>query len=153
LFETDLLPVSQVQGAGLPLPRSFRELEPCIGECLRRIGADAKVVRIVNGDNKDDAPNFEKGSVWAILVGGAKLYRGYTIEGLTITYYRRVATAADTLMQMGRWFGFRPGYRDLVRLFIGRDEPIGTSGRLRLDLYEAFHALCQDEEEFRRDIQ
>lgn len=153
LFEEDVVPVSEAREPDMPLPRSFAELEPHIGECLRRINADAKVVRIVNGNNKDDAPNFEKGSVWSILVGGAKLSRGYTIEGLTITYYRRVATAADTLMQMGRWFGFRQGYRDLVRLFIGRDEPIGQSGRRRLDLYEAFHALCQDEQEFRRDIQ
>lgn len=153
LFEEDLVPVSQAQERELPLPRSFAELEPHVGECLRRINADAKVVRIVNGNNKDDAPNFEKGAVWSILVGGAKLSRGYTIEGLTITYYRRVATAADTLMQMGRWFGFRQGYRDLVRLFIGRDELIGQSGKRRLDLYEAFDALCQDEQEFRRDIQ
>jgi len=152
LFNEDISLVSKAQEPSLPLPRSFEELKPCIGECLRRINADSKIVRIVNGNNKDDAPNFEKGPVWAILVGGAKLSRGYTIEGLTVTYYRRVATAADTLMQMGRWFGFRPGYRDLVRLFIGRNEPIGRSGDRTLDLYEAFHALCQDEEEFRRDI-
>lgn len=153
LFASDLVPVSRAQEPDLPMPRSFDDLKPYIGECLRRINADAKVVRIVNGDNKDDAPNFEKGPVWSILVGGAKLSRGYTIEGLTVTYYRRVATAADTLMQMGRWFGFRQGYRDLVRLFVGRDEPIGQSGKRRLDLYEAFHGLCQDEQEFRRDIQ
>lgn len=153
LFKSDLIPVSKAQEPGLPMPRTFEELKPHIGECLRRINAGPKVVRIVNGDNKDDAPNFEKGPVWSILVGGAKLSRGYTIEGLTVTYYRRVATAADTLMQMGRWFGFRQGYRDLVRLFIGRDEAIGKSGKRRLDLYEAFHGLCQDEQEFRRDIQ
>lgn len=153
LFKEDISPVSKAQEPSLPFPRTFEELKPHVGECLRRINADSKIVRIVNGDNKDDAPNFEKGPVWAILVGGAKLSRGYTIEGLTVTYYRRVSTAADTLMQMGRWFGFRPGYRDLVRLFIGRSEPIGRSGQRTLDLYEAFHALCQDEEEFRRDIQ
>lgn len=153
LFKLDVVPVSAAQEPLLPMPRSFDQLKPYIGECLRRINAGTKVVRIVNGDNKDDAPNFEKGPVWSILVGGAKLSRGYTIEGLTTTYYRRVATAADTLMQMGRWFGFRQGYRDLVRLFIGRDEPIGKSGKRRLDLYEAFHGLCQDEQEFRRDIQ
>ena len=58
LFEEDLVPVSQAQEPQLPLPRSFAELAPHIGECLRRINADAKVVRIVNGNNKDDAPNF-----------------------------------------------------------------------------------------------
>jgi hypothetical protein len=52
-------------------------------------------------------------------------------------------------MQMGRWFGFRRGYRDLVRLFIGRSE--GT-GRRVVDLYEAFKWICLDEEKFREDL-
>ena len=55
-----------------------------------------------------------------------KLSRGYTVEGLTISYYRRSARTADTLMQMGRWFGFRQGYADLVRLFIGTEESIAV---------------------------
>lgn len=51
---------------------------------------------------------------------------------------------ADTLMQAGRWFGFRPGYQDLVRLYIRRDE--------RVDLYDAFEALLMDEESFRDEL-
>jgi hypothetical protein len=53
-------------------------------------------------------------------------------------------------MQMGRWFGFRSGYRDLVRLFVGRAEPDGRSGTI--DLLEAFKATCRDEEGFRREL-
>ena len=53
---------------------------------------------------------------------------------------------------MGRWFGFRAGYRDLVRLYIGREEPQGKNGKNKIDLYEAFRAICLDEEEFRYDI-
>ena len=68
----------------------------------------------------------DRRNIWKILVGGAKLSRGYTIEGLTVSYYVRLTAQADTLMQMGRWFGFRPGYRDLVRLYVGRASP--TSG-------------------------
>jgi hypothetical protein len=53
-----------------------------------------------------------------IFVGGDVLARGLTIEGLQVSYYARRAAAADTLLQMGRWFGYRPGYEDLVRLWI-----------------------------------
>jgi len=52
-------------------------------------------------------------------------------------------------MQMGRWFGFREGYRDLVRLFIGRGEKVGKK---EIDLYEAFEAICLDEESFRKEL-
>lgn len=53
-------------------------------------------------------------------------------------------------MQMGRWFGFRPGYRDLVRLFIGREVP-GPAGN-EFDLYRAFEAIVEDEEDFRDEL-
>lgn len=52
-----------------------------------------------------------------IAVGGDKLSRGLTLEGLTISYYLRASKMYDTLMQMGRWFGYRPGYADLCRIF------------------------------------
>jgi len=55
-------------------------------------------------------------------------------------------------MQMGRWFGFRPGYRDLVRLYIGRHEPLTAARRRFIDLYEAFEAICLDEEAFREQL-
>ncbi|OHC81105.1 MAG: hypothetical protein A2100_03145 [Sideroxydans sp. GWF2_59_14] len=151
LFSSDFLPVTQAKGKQFPMPNSFKELAPFIGPCLAKL-TQQKTVLIVNGENKDDTPDFDKGSVWAILVGGAKLSRGYTVEGLTTTYFRRVSSTTDTLMQMGRWFGYRSGYIDLVRLFIGRDEPFGNKGKVRLDLYEAFKAICRDEEKFRDEI-
>lgn len=52
-----------------------------------------------------------------IAVGGDKLSRGLTLEGLTVSYYLRASKMYDTLMQMGRWFGYRPGYLDLCRIF------------------------------------
>lgn len=52
-----------------------------------------------------------------IAVGGDKLSRGLTLEGLSVSYYLRASKMYDTLMQMGRWFGYRPGYADLCRLF------------------------------------
>lgn len=56
-----------------------------------------------------------------IAVGGDKLSRGLTLEGLTISYYLRASKMYDTLMQMGRWFGYRPGYVDLCRIFTSRE--------------------------------
>ncbi len=52
-----------------------------------------------------------------IAVGGNKLARGITLEGLSVSYYLRTTRMYDSLMQMGRWFGFRPGYVDLCRLY------------------------------------
>jgi hypothetical protein len=52
-----------------------------------------------------------------IAVGGSRLSRGITLEGLSISYYIRTTRMYDSLMQMGRWFGYRPGYVDLCRLF------------------------------------
>lgn len=147
----DFRKVSATRAKGLPFPSSYQSLVRFVRDCHQRIATSEKPVRIVNGDNKDDAPDFGENPVWSILVGGTKLSRGYTIEGLTTSYYRRTATTADTLMQMGRWFGFRNGYQDLVRLFVGEDEPIGKSKR-RLNLLEAFKALCHDEEGFREDF-
>ena len=52
-----------------------------------------------------------------IAVGGDKLSRGLTLEGLSISYYNRPSRMYDTLMQMGRWFGYRPRYLDLCRIW------------------------------------
>lgn len=57
-------------------------------------------------------------NVAAICIGGDKLARGLTIEGLVTTYFLRCSHQYDSLMQMGRWFGYRPGYRDICRVFM-----------------------------------
>lgn len=56
-----------------------------------------------------------------ICVGGDKLSRGLTLEGLTVSYFLRASRMYDTLMQMGRWFGYRPGYKDLCRLYLTKE--------------------------------
>ena len=53
-----------------------------------------------------------------IAIGGFSLSRGITIESLSITYFLRNSFAYDTLMQMGRWFGYRPMYQDLCRIYM-----------------------------------
>lgn len=80
-------------------------------------------VREINGSAKDAldyAENTGKG-LKVIAVGGDKLARGLTLEGLCTSYFLRSARMYDTLMQMGRWFGYRDGYLDLCRLYTSRE--------------------------------
>ena len=76
-------------------------------------------VRLVNGKSEDSLNYYEnqEHGVSVIAVGGAKLSRGLTLEGLSVSYFQRTTKMYDTLMQMGRWFGYRNGYADLCRLF------------------------------------
>lgn len=75
-------------------------------------------VKQINGTAKDilDYRDHVNG-LFVIAIGGDKLSRGLTLEGLTVSYYLRASRMYDTLMQMGRWFGYRPGYVDLCRVF------------------------------------
>lgn len=75
-----------------------------------------------------------------IAVGGNTLSRGLTLEGLSVSFFVRTASAYDTLLQMGRWFGYRTGYADLTRIWM-TDE-----------MREWFHHLATVEQEIRYDI-
>jgi len=79
-------------------------------------------VKTINGTAKDalDYKDNPEG-ISVIAIGGDKLSRGLTLEGLTVSYYLRASRMYDTLMQMGRWFGFRPGYIDLCRLYTSQE--------------------------------
>jgi hypothetical protein len=151
LFDTDVAPVSAVRANGQAVPPSYDALAPYVGPAVTRIGGDDNPIIVVNGDKDIETgeADFDKRSIWKILIGGQKLARGFTVEGLTVSYFRRRAGNASTLMQMGRWFGFREGYRDLVRLFLGRAETLGAK---EIDLYAAFEAICLDEENFRNEL-
>jgi Z1 domain len=152
LYDNDYAVVSRRRGQASGLPSSFEDLKPYLGRCADKLFSEKHPVLIVNGTKDSDTPDFDRESVWKILVGGNKLSRGYTIEGLTVSYYRRKAEAADTLMQMGRWFGYREGFRDLVRLFVGRAEPKDGNGNV-IDLYKAFEGACRDELAFRGELE
>jgi hypothetical protein len=79
-------------------------------------------VREIHGSSKDALDYYDhKDGLSLIAIGGNKLSRGLTLEGLSVSYYLRASRMYDTLMQMGRWFGYRPGYVDLCRLFTSRE--------------------------------
>jgi hypothetical protein len=79
-------------------------------------------VREINGSAEDmlDYEEHKENGLKVIVVGGDKLSRGLTLEGLSISYFLRTSKMYDTLMQMGRWFGYRQGYLDLCRLYVTR---------------------------------
>ena len=87
----------------------------CIDNCTNNgISGDGMHVRLAYPDSAhmpDTAPAF-------IVVGGATLSRGLTLEGLISTFFLRSVGQADTLMQMGRWFGYRKNYELLPRLWV-----------------------------------
>lgn len=80
-------------------------------------------VRMINGTVKDalDYTDLGAPALKVIVIGGDKLARGLTLEGLSISYFLRASRMYDTLMQMGRWFGYRPGYLDVCRLYTTED--------------------------------
>lgn len=67
--------------------------------------------------NENEMPNVAPAF---LIIGGNTLSRGLTIEGLICTYFLRPAGCADTLMQMGRWFGYRKGYELIPRIWLSR---------------------------------
>jgi hypothetical protein len=74
------------------------------------------------GDGKElDYSLYKENGLSAIIIGGHKLSRGLTLEGLSVSYFARNSKAYDTLMQMCRWFGYRPRYDDLCRVFLPQD--------------------------------
>lgn len=83
--------------------------------------AAAKVVEVNSRANGLDYS--EEGNIGQTLiaVGGFSLSRGLTLEGLTVTWFLRNTMMYDTLMQMGRWFGYRGGYEDLCRIWMPAD--------------------------------
>lgn len=76
-------------------------------------------VGIINSSSKDvDYILHEKTGERIIIIGGFSLSRGLTLEGLIISYYYRNSVMYDSLLQMGRWFGYRNGYADLCKVFM-----------------------------------
>jgi hypothetical protein len=82
-------------------------------------GIEVKAINSITKDQlvypKKNDPRFTEKKY--IAIGGNRLSRGFTLEGLTINYFLRGTENADTLMQMGRWFGYRPGFLDCCKLF------------------------------------
>ncbi|MFI1397718.1 Z1 domain-containing protein [Streptomyces sp. NPDC020681] len=128
--ETDRVPAEDFGETKVPFEQLVPELPRVLESC--RV--------IMDNSSSEDRLDYENGPVVAIAVGGNTLSRGLTLEGLSVSYFVRAVSAYDTLLQMGRWFGFRNGYADLPRIWM-TDE-----------LAEWFRHLATVETEMRRDI-
>lgn len=113
LYEQDFQPTTREWSEDIPI-FSWEEVYEELKEAAEKIQ-----VFEINGNSKEalDYHQYKENGLNVIAVGGDKLSRGLTLEGLSITYYFRNTLMYDTLMQMGRWFGFRKGYMDLCRIY------------------------------------
>jgi hypothetical protein len=95
--------------------------------------------KLVNGDN--DSLDYTREQLdYVVAVGGNILSRGLTLEGLAVSFYLRKSNNYDSLLQMARWFGYRDGYEDLIRVYTAQN------------ISDAFEFLLQVEEDLREEI-
>ncbi len=104
----------------------FRNVEFTWSEIQRALWTAVApiIVRAVNGGNAAKNLNYDENKesgLRLVAVGGYSLSRGLTLEGLCVSYFYRNTKMYDTLMQMGRWFGYRPHYEDLCQIWINED--------------------------------
>ena len=121
-FETTTRDASSRDATAVPGPATLRCRWDDVAVQLPGVVEDVDV-RTINGTAKDalDYVDHERTGLTVIAIGGDKLSRGLTLEGLCVSYFLRASRMYDTLMQMGRWFGYRPGYPDLCRLYTTSD--------------------------------
>ena len=125
IWETDFVPKTKKMQCDFS---SYMEDIKCSDWCdieteIRRLVSNHQIkVMEINGKSDDvlcyKEYKDDKRQLNVIAIGGDKLSRGLTLEGLTVSFFMRSSMMYDTLMQMGRWFGFRPKYTDLCRLFV-----------------------------------
>ena len=134
LYQHELatLPASRLDETGVAFEAVADQLEKVFDDLIVRVDNSA------NCTERLSYPDDEARTV--IAIGGNTLSRGLTLEGLVTSYFVRTANAYDTLLQMGRWFGYRPGYGHLQRIWM-TDE-----------LRSWFADLATVEQEIRRDI-
>ena len=111
------------------------ELKLAVGQVVR----ETKCI-VDNGSSEERLEYDADSPATYVVIGGNTLARGLTLEGLISSYYLRVSKTYDALLQMGRWFGFRPGYDDLIRLWT------------TADLQDYYRHLAGVEDEIREEI-
>lgn len=101
------------------IPKSYTEIKSLLYKAAS--GIDVLAINSMTGDKLEYVLDAFGQGRKVIAVGGNRLSRGFTLEGLTINYFLRNTNFSDTLLQMGRWFGYRPGYIDCCRIFTTHD--------------------------------
>jgi len=125
---------------GLETTNNFFTEKEVIEKAVVIINSKKIVTRILNSSKDDKLDYVANPEMKVIAIGGNKLSRGLTLEGLMTTYYLRNTKQFDTLLQMGRWFGYRFGYEDLVRIYTSEN------------LWMKYRDLAIVELEFREEV-
>ena len=112
----------------MELHRLFEIHYSSCGHTWEEVGAKNSLLRgekpkviVVNGtkESREDTPDYKRNpSLRLIAIGGFALSRGLTLKGLSTSYFYRNTSTYDVLMQMGRWFGYRPNYEKVCRIWI-----------------------------------
>jgi hypothetical protein len=98
------------------MPTSFNSVLPGLIDAAK--GVD---ILALNSQTNDQLEYKKDNPKKVIAIGGNRLSRGFTLEGLITSYFVRTTNYSDSLLQMGRWFGYRPGYLDCCKLFTSQD--------------------------------
>jgi hypothetical protein len=151
LFETDFVPTTDNVLENLDYKdirirqHSWMEVKSELKKAVSKI--DVRSVHGTRSTTNLEYHNIEEidynrheSGLSVIAVGGSRLSRGITLEGLSVSYYLRTTKMYDSLMQMGRWFGYRPSYVDLCRLFTTEQ------------IFEWFNHITMATEEMRNDF-
>lgn len=112
-WNTDFRPVTVSLNADWDVP--FAAIEPHLDNLLGQ--PEALQLLILNSESPDLLDYESNPTIKVLLIGGNRLSRGLTLEDLMVSFYIREAATYDTLLQMGRWFGFRGRFIDLTRLW------------------------------------
>jgi hypothetical protein len=141
LWIKDFESTSASVGLLLPERKALALTWSMVAACIANT-VESIQIKTINGKAEDilDYDTHKSVGLNVIAIGGDKLARGLTLEGLSVSYFLRASTMYDTLMQMGRWFGYRPGYLDLCRLYMTHD------------LRDWFCHITEASEELRREF-
>lgn len=137
-FETESVRAISVASQGVPSWPSVASEIPAVLAAIRVVVDNGSSMDRLDYEKSDESGDPIAETV--IAVGGGTLSRGLTLEGLMVSYFTRTSNTYDTLLQMGRWFGYRQGYEDLPRIW------------MQPSLAAEFRFLALVEEEIRQDM-
>ncbi len=98
---------------------TWDDIQSALYNAIRTI--TVRAVNMSSGTSRLEYEAYKSQGLRVIAVGGNALSRGLTLEGLSTSYIYRNSKAYDTLLQMGRWFGYRPGFEDLCRVWMSQE--------------------------------
>lgn len=121
----------------------IKPLDKLIDAMVEDVFTELHCVEVNSTADAEKNIDWKQNAYW-ILVGGNKLDRGYTVEGLCCTYMPRPlgnSAAADTLQQRARFFGYKKSYLGLCRVFV------------QSNVSEAFTEYVEHEEFVRKELE